>query len=125
MDLEGDIKGVLTISAMSGYLPISQWIRQYSEMVEMWLCFQQANVPDRGRNTARWYNFSDTCQYDLDGLQKALADRYKRHHVNGKLYSPMVNLVRYADDLSSLARTRKLLKMKSSHWLLNLCLKEV
>ena len=22
---------VLTISAMSGYLPISQWIRQYSE----------------------------------------------------------------------------------------------
>ena len=34
----------------------------------------------------------------LDGLQKALADRYKRHHVNGKLYSPMVNLVRYADD---------------------------
>lgn len=29
--LEGDIKGVLTISAMSGYLPISQWIRQYSE----------------------------------------------------------------------------------------------
>ena len=34
----------------------------------------------------------------FDGLQKALADRYKRHHVNGKLYSPMVNLVRYADD---------------------------
>ena len=38
------------------------------------------------------YRFTDS------GLQKALADRYKRHHVNGKLYSPMVNLVRYADD---------------------------
>lgn len=34
----------------------------------------------------------------LEGLQKVLADKYKRYHVNGKLYFPIVNLVRYAED---------------------------
>ena len=34
----------------------------------------------------------------LDGIQPILAQRYKRYSKGGKLYSPMVNLVRYADD---------------------------
>ena len=37
----------------------------------------------------------------LDGLQKVLAEKYKRVRIKGKLYSPMVNLVRYADDLNA------------------------
>lgn len=35
----------------------------------------------------------------LDGLQKILADRFKRRTIKVKQYSPMVNLVHYADDL--------------------------
>ncbi len=30
--LEGDIKGVLTISAITGYLPTFRWTNRYSEM---------------------------------------------------------------------------------------------
>ena len=94
-------------------------------MVEMWLCFQQANVPDRGRNTASGIISPTLANMTLDGLQKALADRYKRHHVNGKLYSPMVNLVRYADDFIITCENKETLENEISHWLLNLCLKEV
>ena len=35
----------------------------------MWLCFQQANVPDRGRNTARWYNFGTMSNLWGDGYE--------------------------------------------------------
>ena len=34
----------------------------------------------------------------LDGIQPILAQKYKRICRKGKHYSPMVNLVRYADD---------------------------
>lgn len=34
----------------------------------------------------------------LDGIQPVLAQKYKRYSKGGKLYSPMVNFVRYADD---------------------------
>ena len=34
----------------------------------------------------------------LDGIQPILAQKYRRYSKGGKLYSPMVNLVRYADD---------------------------
>jgi len=34
----------------------------------------------------------------LDGIQKVLAQKYRRYSKGGKLYSPMVNFVRYADD---------------------------
>ena len=46
----------------------------------------------------------------LDGLQGILAVRYKRKHKDGKLYSPMVNLVRYADDFIITSEDREVLE---------------
>lgn len=46
----------------------------------------------------------------LDGLQKILADKYKRIHRGGKHYSPMVNLVRYADDFIITCENRETLE---------------
>lgn len=50
----------------------------------------------------------------LDGIQPMLAKKYYRHTRNGKQYSPMVNLVRYADDLSSQVQNVMSWKKKSS-----------
>lgn len=46
----------------------------------------------------------------LDGIQAMLAQRYKRHSRNGKLYSPMVNMVRYADDFIITSADRDVLE---------------
>lgn len=46
----------------------------------------------------------------LDGLQKILADRYKRRRIKGKAYSPMVNLIRYADDFIITSENREVLE---------------
>lgn len=46
----------------------------------------------------------------LDGLQKILADKYKRRTIKGKHYSPMVNLVRYADDFIITSENREVLE---------------
>lgn len=46
----------------------------------------------------------------LDGLQKILADKYKRRSVKGKNYSPMVNLIRYADDFIITSENREVLE---------------
>ena len=46
----------------------------------------------------------------LDGLQKVLAERYKRRTIKGKHYSPMVNLVRYADDFIITCENRETLE---------------
>lgn len=46
----------------------------------------------------------------LDGLQKILADKYKRRNVKGKLYSPMVNLIRYADDFIITSENKEVLE---------------
>lgn len=46
----------------------------------------------------------------LDGLQKVLAEKYKRVRIKGKLYSPMVNLVRYADDFIITCENRETLE---------------
>lgn len=46
----------------------------------------------------------------LDGLQKVLSDKYKRRNVKGKLYSPMVNLIRYADDFIITSENREVLE---------------
>ncbi|NDV97657.1 group II intron reverse transcriptase/maturase, partial [Dysgonomonas sp. 521] len=45
----------------------------------------------------------------LDGLQKILADKYKRRTIKGKHYSPMVNLIRYADDFIITSENREVL----------------
>jgi RNA-directed DNA polymerase len=46
----------------------------------------------------------------LDGLQKILSDKYKRRSVKGKNYSPMVNLIRYADDFIIMSENREVLE---------------
>ncbi|MFV0340780.1 MAG: group II intron reverse transcriptase/maturase [Parachlamydiaceae bacterium] len=46
----------------------------------------------------------------LDGLQKILSDKYKRRSIKGKLYSPMVNLIRYADDFIITSENREVLE---------------
>lgn len=46
----------------------------------------------------------------LDGLQGILAERYKRRTIKGKHYSPMVNLVRYADDFIITSENRDVLE---------------
>lgn len=46
----------------------------------------------------------------LDGLQKVLAERYKRRTIKGEHYSPMVNLVRYADDFIITCENRETLE---------------
>lgn len=48
----------------------------------------------------------------LDGLQGILAEKYKRRRVKGerKLYSPMVNFVRYADDFIITSGNREVLE---------------
>ena len=46
----------------------------------------------------------------LDGIQPMLAKKYYRHTRNGKQYSPMVNLVRYADDFIITSAERDVLE---------------
>ncbi len=38
------------------------------------------------------------CNMVLDGLEKAIKDKYYKRKVNKKTYSPKVNFIRYADD---------------------------
>ena len=45
----------------------------------------------------------------LDGMERMLKEKYKASYVNGKLYCPKVNLVRYADDFIVTADKRKTL----------------
>jgi RNA-directed DNA polymerase len=46
----------------------------------------------------------------LDGLQKILADKYKRRTIKNKQYYPKVNLVRYADDFIITSENREVLE---------------
>lgn len=46
----------------------------------------------------------------LDGIQELLAQRYKRRRIKGKLYSPMVNFVRYADDFIITSENKEVLE---------------
>ena len=45
----------------------------------------------------------------LDGMERMLKEKYKVSYVNGKLYYPKVNLVRYADDFIVTADKRETL----------------
>lgn len=48
----------------------------------------------------------------LDGLQGLLTEKYKRRRVGRKLYSPMVNFVRYADDFIITSEDREILEIE-------------
>ncbi|MFV0326988.1 MAG: group II intron reverse transcriptase/maturase [Bacteroides xylanisolvens] len=46
----------------------------------------------------------------LDGMEKLLEEKYAPKYINGKLYSPKVNTVRYADDFCITADKRETLE---------------
>lgn len=46
----------------------------------------------------------------LDGLEKAIKDKYHKRTVNGKAYFPKVNFVRYADDFIVTGESREILE---------------
>jgi RNA-directed DNA polymerase len=48
----------------------------------------------------------------LDGLESILREKYKRKNINGKVFYPKVNLVRYADDFIITGRTRQVLEQE-------------
>lgn len=50
------------------------------------------------------------CNMVLDGLEKAIKDKYYKRKVNKKTYSPKVNFIRYADDFIITGESREILK---------------
>ncbi|NDV84957.1 group II intron reverse transcriptase/maturase [Bacteroides sp. 51] len=48
----------------------------------------------------------------LDGLETILKEKYKRKNINGKVFYPKVNLVRYADDFIITGRSREVLEQE-------------
>ncbi|MDR2947945.1 MAG: group II intron reverse transcriptase/maturase [Prevotella sp.] len=48
----------------------------------------------------------------LDGLETLLKEKYKRKNINGKVFYPKVNLVRYADDFIITGRSREVLEQE-------------
>jgi RNA-directed DNA polymerase len=48
----------------------------------------------------------------LDGLETILKEKYKRKNINGKVFYPKVNLVRYADDFIITSRSREVLEQE-------------
>ena len=97
--LEGDIKGCfdhISHEWLLANIPMDK------AMLRKWLkcgyIFNKQMFPTE-EGTPQGGIISPTlANMTLDGLQKVLAEKYKRVRIKGKLYSPMVNLVRYADD---------------------------
>lgn len=97
--LEGDIKGCfdhISHEWLLANIPMDK------AMLRKWLkcgyIFNKQMFPTE-EGTPQGGIISPTlANMTLDGMQKVLAEKYKRVRIKGKLYSPMVNLVRYADD---------------------------
>ncbi len=109
--LEGDIKGCfdhISHEWLLANIPMDK------VMLRKWLkcgyIFQKKMFPTE-EGTPQGGIISPTlANMTLDGLQKILADKYKRIHRGGKHYSPMVNLVRYADDFIITCENRETLE---------------
>jgi RNA-directed DNA polymerase len=97
--LEGDIKGCFDHISHDWLL---KHIPMDKVMLEKWLkcgfIFKKELFPTE-EGTPQGGIISPTlANMVLDGIQPMLAQRYQRRSIKGKLVSPMVNLVRYADD---------------------------
>ena len=109
--LEGDIKGCfdhISHEWLLNHIPMDK------VMLRKWLkcgyVFNKNLFPTE-EGTPQGGIISPTlANMTLDGLQGILAERYKRKHKDGKLYSPMVNLVRYADDFIITSENREVLE---------------
>ena len=109
--LEGDIKGCfdhISHEWLLANIPMDK------AMLRKWLkcgyIFNKQMFPTE-EGTPQGGIISPTlANMTLDGLQKVLAEKYKRVRIKGKLYSPMVNLVRYADDFIITCENRETLE---------------
>ena len=109
--LEGDIKGCFDHIS-------HEWLLNNIPMDKVMLCkwlgcgfvFNKQLFPTE-EGTPQGGIISPTlANMALDGLQKILSDRYKRKTIKGERYSPMVNLIRYADDFIITSENREVLE---------------
>ena len=109
--LEGDIKGCfdhISHEWLLNHIPMDK------VMLRKWLkcgyVFNKNLFPTE-EGTPQGGIISPTlANMTLDGLQGILAERYKRRTIKGEHYSPMVNLVRYADDFIITSENREVLE---------------
>ena len=109
--LEGDIKGCfdhISHEWLLNHIPMDK------VMLRKWLkcgyVFNKDLFPTE-EGTPQGGIISPTlANMTLDGLQGILAERYKRRTIKGEHYSPMVNLVRYADDFIITSENREVLE---------------
>lgn len=109
--LEGDIKGCFDHISHEWLLAN---ILMDKAMLKKWLkcgyIFKKKMFPTE-EGTPQGGIISPTlANMTLDGLQKILAEKYKRRTIKGQHYSPMVNLVRYADDFIITCENRETLE---------------
>ena len=110
--LEGDIKGCfdnISHDWMKAHSHGQGDIAQVSEMryIDTGKLFPtQAGTPQGGSISPTIANMV------LDGLEFMLNKRFRKHYENGVYVNPKVNLVRYADDLSLLAKAESFWRVR-------------
>nr|WP_241159974.1 reverse transcriptase domain-containing protein [Parabacteroides sp. ZJ-118] len=109
--LEGDIKGCFD-HISHGWLLDN--VRIDRQVLEKWLksgvVFNKLLQPTT-EGTPQGGIISPTlANATLDGMERMLKEMYKARYVDGKLYYPKVNPVRYADDFIVTADKRKTLE---------------
>ncbi|MFT3945606.1 MAG: group II intron reverse transcriptase/maturase [Agriterribacter sp.] len=109
--LEGDIKGCFDYISHEWLL---NNIPMDKVMLKKWLncgyVFNRQLFPTEDGTPQGGIISPTLANMALDGLQKVLADKYKRRRINGKAYSPMVNMVRYADDFIITSENKEVLE---------------
>ena len=99
--LEGDIKGCFDHIS-------HQWlldnVRIDKHILEKWLQPTVEGTPQGGIISPTLANMT------LDGMERMLKEKYKVSYIDGKLYHPKVNCVRYADDFIITADKREILE---------------
>jgi RNA-directed DNA polymerase len=108
--LEADIKGcfdhishewMLTHVPMDARI-LAKWLKAGYVERSSWFA-SEAGTPQGGIISPTLANIT------LDGLERQLQNRFKRHRCNGRLANPKVNLIRYADDFIITGNSRELL----------------
>lgn len=109
--LEGDIKGCfdhISHEWLLNHIPMDK------VMLRKWLkcgyVFNKNLFPTEEGTPQGGIISPALANMTLDGLQGILAERYKRRTIKGEHYSPMVNLVRYADDFIITSENREVLE---------------
>jgi RNA-directed DNA polymerase len=109
--LEGDIKGCfdhISHEWLESHIPtdkvmLHKWLKS-GYILQKQLFATEEGTPQGGIISPTLANMT------LDGLQKELSERFKKHEHKGKVYNPKVHMVRYADDFIITASTKELLE---------------